>query len=320
MKLIFGLSFIVATSAFALETDNYLSWRHDLPDATEDLNLFIQKEIEDVLSSSKNKNLGCKQVTFKIADRFKTRTGMGGEVFVKWSTKYLPEKIYPSNDTYIEQSIYRKTPMLLLKHAAIAPNMQAGGIYFGVDKLSHFASTGRRYFKEFLNKMKKGFSVEEAENAAIDLGISNEAGILGLWASGVFSYGDLEANYQGLLFYRKFCLDEKDTYLEKVDGHWKLVKVPNVKDYVNPYWDETFYLTYSEERTWKVVSKILAEEYCPMRQNENVVSRFKLYEEVAKKSRSMLYIEELQASRYKQAPNPLEDQSFDQLCFTKGPM
>lgn len=312
MKL-FSLVILATLSqaALALETDNYLSWRQELPDASGDLNGYIKEQIDDVLGSVK-RPLSCEQITFKIANRFKT--GIKGEVFVNWSTKHVPEKIYPSTDHYLKKSIYRKTPVLLLKHAPLAPNMQAGGIYFGVDKLSHFASTGRRYFKEYLKNLKKGLSGEEAENQAIHLGLSNEAGILGIWASGVFSYGDLEANYQGLQFYKKFCLNQNDTYLSNVNGRWELVKVPDVKDYVNPYWDETFNLSYNEPRTWNVVSKVLAKEYCPMKNNKDIVSRFSHYQSVAKKSRSMIYIEELQASGHKQAPVPADTQSFEELC------
>ncbi|MES2526662.1 MAG: hypothetical protein V4598_06220 [Bdellovibrionota bacterium] len=302
MKFFSLLLLATATSAFALETDNYLSWRQELPDSSGDLNSYIQTEIEDVLKSSAGMN--CEQVTFKVADRFKT--GVRGEVFVNWSTKNISDKIFPSTDHYIEQSIYVETPSPLLKFAPLAPNMQVGGIYFGIDKLSHFASTGRRYFTEYLNQIKKGQTVEEAENSAIHLGLSNEAGILGIWASGVFSYGDLEANYQGLSFYRKFCLNQEDTYLKETEGRWEMVKIPEIKDYVNPYWDETFNLSFNEPRTWKVVSKVLLEEYCPMREKENIVARFSLYKEKAKKSRSMTYIEALQIDQ--------QPQSFEELC------
>ncbi len=314
MKYFLFFLFATAFSAHALETDNYLSWNHDLPDSAEDINQLIQTQIEEVLATqSGKKNVSCENITFNIASRFKTRP-IKGEMFVNWSTEHLGSKIFPATDKYLEESIYRETPKLLMKIAPLAPNIQTGGIYFGLDKLSHFASTGRRYLKEYLKQLKKGSSDEDSENAAIDLGLSNEAGILGIWVSGVFSFGDLEANYQGLRFYRKFCLDQKDSYLEQVSGQWKLAKVPDIRDYVTPDWDETFNLSYRAPKTWKGTSALLKQEYCELRQSENVVSRFKLYEEKATKSRSRIYIENLRASGFKKIPDPLENQSFDKLC------
>ena len=135
MKLLLCLFLVTAGSAYALETDNYLSWGLDLPDSTEDLNGYFKSQIAEVLESAPvGKSQTCEQVTFSIANRFKT--GVQGEVFVNWSTKNHPDKIFPATDRYLEESIYSETPVLLLRHAPLAPNMQAGGIYFGVDKLS----------------------------------------------------------------------------------------------------------------------------------------------------------------------------------------
>jgi hypothetical protein len=90
-----------------------------------------------------------------------------------------------------------------LKYSGLSPNLQINGYYLGADKLSHFASTGRRYLKRYLKKKKKGFSEEDSVQAAIRYGLLNEASVLGWWASGVFSYADMEANYQGLVYYKK---------------------------------------------------------------------------------------------------------------------
>ena len=51
-----------------------------------------------------------------------------------------------------------------------------------------------------LSAIKKGDSHKVSMEKAIDLGIIGEKNILGRYASGVFSFADLEANFQGLLF------------------------------------------------------------------------------------------------------------------------
>lgn len=307
MTLLFLMS---SFSAFAMETDNYLAWTLELPDASEDINEFIRSNIEEVLSSQKA-NVSCEKITYKIANRFKTTPK--GEVFVNWSTKKLSDKIYPSSQKYLEQSIHKDTPSLLLKLAPLAPNIQTGGIYYGVDKLSHFASTGRRYLTKYLKEIKKGASIEEAERAAIRFGLANEAGILGIWASGIFSYGDVEANYQGLRFYKNLCLNEEGTYIEKREGKWVLAKIPDIRDYANPGWDESYNLSYVEKNNWEKSVKWIS-SYCAQKLNDIVVARFKLYEEKSVLSQSMKYVQELQASGDKKTPIPSETQSFEALC------
>lgn len=311
MRILLAATLLCSFSAHALETDNYLAWTRELSDSSEDINEFLRTEIEEALAAAPA-NTSCKKITFRIADRFKTTPK--GEIFVNWSTKNIPDKIFPSTDHYIGQSIYRDTPSPLLKVAPLAPNIQINGIYLGLDKLSHFSSTGRRYLSEYLKKTKKGFTSEAAEKAAIRFGLSNEAGILGIWASGVFSYGDVEANYQGLRFYRRFCLDGENPYLEKENGRWKLAVAPDLRDFVSPAWDETFNLSYAERTTWKRTSKVLRDEYCALKDSPIVRSRFAYYEKMKKQSFSMDYIAELQQNDYKEAPVPEKDRSFTSLC------
>ncbi len=304
-----------AVSAHALETDNYLSWGLDLPDTSEELNHLIKNQIEDVLAkTSPKQDLSCEQITFRIAGRFKTTPRR--KLFEDFSEKYLSDKMFPSNPYYLRESIYRNTSRIYLSRSGLSPNLHANGIYFGVDKLSHFGSTGRRYLKEYLKNLKKGYSAEEAEKSAIRLGLYNEARILGLWPSGVFSYGDMEANYQGFRFYKKLCLNEEDSYLKKVDGSWKLAKVPDIKTYVNPYWDETYNQSFLGRGMWIVSSRVISDEYCPLKNTEHVQNRIKLYREMNHTSSSLTYIKELQSSRYYQAPVPSETQSIDKLCDT----
>lgn len=314
MKTILFLILAAAFSAHALETDNYLTWDRSLPDSTGDLNQLIQDQIEDVISkTSQKQDLSCKEITFRIANRFKTTPGK--KLFENYIQENFSDKMYPTNPYYLQESIFRNTSRIYLSKSGLSPNLHANGIYFGLDKLSHFGSTGRRYLKHYLKKLKKGYSAEEAEKSAIRLGLSNELRILGLWPSGVFSYGDVEANYQGFRFYKKLCLDEKDTYLEKADSSWKLSKIPDIRDYVSPYWDETFNHSFLGKGMWAVTSKIIRDEYCSLRNTDIVVNRFKYYREFSHTSSSLTYVEELQARGHKLAPDPSESQSIDKLCL-----
>jgi hypothetical protein len=315
MKFLLSLILMTAFSSHALETDNYLAWSVNLPDSSGDINQLIQSQIEDVIISAE-KDVSCKTITFRIANRFKTTPTR--KLFEDWSTENLAQKMFPSNPYYLKQSIYRNTRRTYLSKSGLSPNLQVNGLYFGVDKLSHFGSTGRRYLTVFLKNLKQGLSAEEAEKSAIRFGLSNEAGILGLWPSGVFSYGDMEANFQGLRFYQKLCLNEQDSYLSKNDGRWELTKIPDIRNYVNPHWDESFNLSFRAKGMWEVSAREIKEKYCPLKNSEQVQTRFKLYQENAQKSFSQIYIEELQTNGYKHAPIPSENQSVDRLCEIQG--
>lgn len=305
MKILPLVFLSLSFSAHALETDNYLAWGRELPDSGDDINRLILREIEEVISETSPKaETSCRSITFRIAKRFKTSPGK--KLFEDYSEDHLSAQMYPETPYYLRESIYRNTKRVYLSRSGLSPNLQTKGIYFGVDKLSHFGSTGRRYLKHYLKKLKRGYSPEEAEKSAIRFGLANEAGILGLWPSGVLSYGDMEANYQGLRFYKKFCLDEKDTYLEKSAGSWRLAKAPDIRDFVNPYWDETFNLSYRSPGMWAVSSPIISAEYCPLKSSESVQNRFKLYRDLNHTSPSLTYIEELKRARYKHAFTPQE--------------
>lgn len=302
----------------ALETDNYLSWGLTLEDSSEEINTFMAEQIEAALNKSAEKSApqSCEDVTFEISKRFKTTpTTKSLETFVNETLD--KEKIFPKNPYYLEQSILKNTSRFYLKYSGLSPNLQMDGVYFGADKLSHFASTGRRYLKHYLKKMKKGYSEVEAMQSMVRFGLLNEETVLGIWPSGVFSYGDIEANYQGFVFYKKLCLDDKDTYLSQdEDGKWFLKNKPDMRKYVSPYWDETYNRSYFANGTWKRTSLVIKENYCPMILNPDVVERMKFYQSSLHTSFSLNYIRELQAEGYKRAPVPEETQSIDELCRT----
>lgn len=315
-KLIVCSLTLLSTGAMALETDNYLSWGLELGDASTEINSFLAEQIEESLAKSNAREVpqSCENVTFEIAKRFKTTPSTKSlETFVNES---LPkEKIFPQDPYYLEQSILRNSSRFYLKYSGLSPNLQMNGIYFGADKLSHFASTGRRYLKHYLKKIRKGYSEEEAMQSMVRFGLLNEETVLGIWASGVFSYGDMEANYQGFIFYKKLCLDEKDTYLAmNDDGKWFLKNKPDLRNYISPYWDESFNQSYLARGTWKRSSLIIKEEYCPKRNDPKVVERMSLYKSSAHQSFSLNYIKLLQSEGYKRAPVPEERQSMDELC------
>lgn len=302
-------------NSLALETDNYLVWGMELKDSSIQINNFVSDQIESSLAllNEFKKPQSCESVTFEIAQTFKTTPSTKSlETFVNEALD--KEMIYPKDPYYLEESILRNTSRFYLKYSGLSPNIQMNGIYFGADKLSHFASTGRRYLKHYLKKIRQGYSEEEAQRSMIRFGLLNEQTVLGIWASGVFSYGDMEANYQGFLFYKKLCIDNESYLKQETDGKWKLKNKPDLNLYVNAYWDETFNLSYFAKGTWKRTSLIIKNDYCEMRENPLVQARKEFYLKRNDKSFSLTYIDELKNQNYKRTPNPEKDQPLEELC------
>lgn len=280
MKLaLFLCSLIFIRSSFALETDNYIVWKKNLKSSEKILNRYFLDNIEDVIKN--NQNISCEKITKKIFLKFKSRFVHDNPVENFLMDHLTEDYIYPKTIHYIEESIYQNPFLPHVPYFGLAPNIQVNGYYFGTDKLSHFASVGYIYFsKNYLRK-------------AIDYGIQDEKTLHGYWASGVFSYADLEANYQGFLFYKNICSDP-DSMLEKVNKNWVIKNKPQIKKYINGYWDESFYPSYRVEKNWTKVSPIIRKKYCVL-QNP----RLKYYQKTSAKSPSMIYLE-----RVEQLPRP----------------
>lgn len=79
--------------------------------------------------------------------------------------------------------------------AAFGPSstVRLGTWLLGVDKIDHFWIQGYDYYR----RSRQG----SEPTRAVDWGTRTERGIWGLWTTGVFSYADLAANYDGMLFY-----------------------------------------------------------------------------------------------------------------------
>lgn len=117
----------------------------------------------------------------------------------------------------------------------------------GSDKIGHFISQGRKYYRRYLR-----FASEEkaAEHSAF-----TERAIFGQMSNGVFSNADLVANYEGHRFYRSLFEDEiirgKPAILSWDDGHWVLQREFDWADHVNEYWDEALNVNHYDAALYK---------------------------------------------------------------------
>lgn len=122
------------------------------------------------------------------------------------------------------------TKQRVLALAGVEPSIMVSGHLIGVDKMGHFAGQGFEYFEKI-------HSSNGSLKDALDYGIGLEEGIYGLSSTGVKSYGDLSANFQGLNFWENLMLAEHP-YIECEGGKLKQVKQFEIEKYTTDAMDE----------------------------------------------------------------------------------
>ena len=93
---------------------------------------------------------------------------------------------------------------LLLKPLTLqelSPTVRLFGSYMGTDKVGHVFQQGHEYFEAYRKAEQSGADHDAALRKAVQVGIDQENGFYGLMMVGVYSNGDLAANYAGLKFY-----------------------------------------------------------------------------------------------------------------------
>jgi hypothetical protein len=272
---------VLVTGAQALETDQYSTWGHPLADATAPLsakvNLEIRRALEAVAARHRNGPATCSAIARELHGRLTFEILQPIEVWANQST--LAPRLPADAASELE---FRRTnlngnhgPLDFGRWVPDSPTVEVHGVRFGTDKLSHFFSSGWRYYRRYVKARRRGLSDEQARNVAIHEGILEERTTNGLLTDGVFSPADLEANYQGMLFYLNLC-DGPDPLLELEGGAWKVHRLFDWGEAVSPAWDESFNVSiYSPSRWRKVRPRLL--EYCARRSDPDVVRRLNCY-------------------------------------------
>ena len=110
-----------------------------------------------------------------------------------------------------------------------ASTVQLAGILLGTDKIDHFWVQGYDYFRE----SKDGLEPERA----VRWGTRTELGIWGGATTGVFSYADLAANYDGYQFYATLLAPTSGIGRDS-DGCVRMVRPFDWADWIDWHYDE----------------------------------------------------------------------------------
>ncbi|MCC6137651.1 MAG: hypothetical protein IT287_03400 [Bdellovibrionaceae bacterium] len=130
-----------------------------------------------------------------------------------------------------KENVYQNTDSgFMLKAAGLNYTIKVNGVNIGADKLSHFMTEGADYYEAQM----KGANLKDI----LSIGENEELGHYGLSATGIKSYGDLVANYQGYTFWKN-TTEGNDPYFKCVNNKWVQAKKFDWANFVNPMMDES---------------------------------------------------------------------------------
>ncbi len=322
IKKVFFICFILTITislplpSYCAETDQYLTWGIEIKDSANELNQYFNKTLSNYLEQVNKRARPIEdpeELTVAIYYHFFQ--------FLGWSRL----RTYIRNDPEIEKfpdfSVDKQTYLRMSIHHGfafpyfflpMARTIRVGDIYFGIDKLCHFFGFGRRYYQRYCRHLREGYSEEEAMKKVVMWGIVHEDNLVGKLVDGIFSHGDLEANFQGFCLARDLC-GGKPPYIEKIDGKWKLVRPVDMRKYVTPGFDESYNNSHFWAMRKRIVLKTLEEKYCDKFYLPEVQQRFETYKKYEPSFSQKMICEYFE----KKGKNPQQKQSIQSLCAKK---
>ncbi|QRK09057.1 hypothetical protein JQX13_02525 [Archangium violaceum] len=258
----------VTGAAHATETDQYFAIDKPPRDSLEILNQKVNRDILGALALVNRtedwKSVSCEDVAHRIYQHFRIIGLHKIELWAENTPRIDRTPLKAEYDAFQENaSIYRNARLwdwgLFF---GVKATFNVAGVHMGADKLSHFFQTGWKYNKRHQAYRRAGVPEREALERIIRYGVGTEKGSLGLTTTGVFSFADLEANYQGFLFYRSLCEDENPRLVKTPEG-WRLRRPFDWREYVSPRLDESINNSAFTAKRWSEVRANLRRDYCP---------------------------------------------------------
>lgn len=158
-------------------------------------------------------------------------------------------------------SIYHGHPLWATRVAGlfgVGPTIKVNDVLIGSDKLGHFVSQGRKYWRRY---QRSGDESQAAEHSAY-----TERALFGQMTTGVYSNADLVANYEGHRFFRSLFEDDvvpgKPAILQWRGDHWVMQRPFTWADHVNVYWDEALNINHFDKLLYPHMEERLL-GFCP---------------------------------------------------------
>jgi len=252
-----AFAFLATLPDFALgyETDQFTNRTEPIADSTEVLNREVNRAIREIVDEwhkGHDEMAFVNQIYHKI----------GGVYWVdrieKWANK-SPE--VERLDTPRFDSVFSGQPFWAVRVTAlfgVGKTIRVNNQLIGTDKLGHFISQGRKYYRRFI---RYGSEEKAAEQSRF-----TERAIFGQLSNGIYSNADLVANYEGHRFYRSLFEDNiiegKPAILRWENDGWVIQREFDWADHVNEYWDEALNVNYFDAGLYGHMHDRLI-SYCP---------------------------------------------------------
>ena len=239
----------------AHETDQFSNRADPIADSTELLNNKVNKAIARVAQKQRKDD---DRMAFVNAIYGK----LGGQFLVdrleNWAIK-SPEVEKLKTGRY--DSLYSGHPIWAIRVTmffGVGQTIRVNDQLIGTDKLGHFVSQGRKYYRRFLRF--------DSEEKAARQSAYAEWAVFGQMSNGNFSNADLVANYEGHRFFRSLFEDDivpgKPAILRWEGDSWIIQRQFDWADHVNEYWDEALNINHFDAMLYKHMYKQFI-SYCP---------------------------------------------------------
>jgi hypothetical protein len=290
--------------AQALETDQFYAWGRPIADSGNYLNAWVRLTIQDALDSSASvPPMEC-AAAVKLAQKRLRKTIY--QPIEMWAINNdLVDRIprgFEENREYRENYLLAHSfSMYLGRWLNPSPTLEVNQVRFGTDKLAHFFSGGLFYYN-WWNKHQGDYAPDKMVRKMLRFGTKLEWWFQGKWVTGVVSLGDLEANYQGFLFYQQLCNGDPPL-LELSDGRWVFSDRFDIGAYISPEWDESWNANIYNHSRWKGVRVSMA-AYCDDLHSPWVEQQRALYRERDVQTPTEVLVAELVAKG--KLPDPVQ--------------
>ena len=245
--LLLGLALLMSsTTGFSSEIDSFTKRYEPLEDSSEIINSKANEMLVEAIRRANERSSCQKQDLYEeIRHDYNIILNEGKLINYIVQSPEVPRHQLERSESIFKY--HRITDGYLLARPAadkdgigIGMTMNFDGKYIGSDKFEHMFGQGYHYFRRFYYK---GMTLKRV----LLVGLWNERLHLGgnPIATGVFTYADLVANFQGMRFWNHLLQEGDDLlgdnigpYISCVDEKWKLVKEVDLKYYVDDGFDE----------------------------------------------------------------------------------
>ena len=244
-----------STAVPAHETDQFSNRADPIADSTEVLNREVNNAIIDVVDNWRKDD---------------SRRAFVNAMFGKLGSRFLVDRIerWAIRSPEVEKlktgrydSVYSGHPIWAVrvtKLFGVGQTIRLNDQLIGTDKLGHFVSQGRKYYRRFLRSHSEEQAARQSAHA--------EWAVFGQLSNGNYSNADLVANYEGHRFFRSLFEDGivpgKPAILRWDNNRWIIQRPFDWADHVNEYWDEALNVNHFDALLYKHMRRRLV-SHCP---------------------------------------------------------